>query len=96
MCGQETATVMQSNLANGDTISLGDNCQLAFYLTVVQTILDAMPADVRAEYAAAVKTVTDALASAIASALSNVVQGEDTGDTDIIPADTTIEAPADV
>lgn len=66
MCQAEPGTMMQTNLANGDVIVIGDNCQLAFYLTVAQTIIDGMPVVMLAEYAAAIVTTIDALMSATA------------------------------
>ena len=42
LCQAEPATVMQSNLGNGDTVAVGDGCALGFYLTVAATILEGM------------------------------------------------------
>lgn len=68
MCQQEPGTVMQTNLGNGDVIVLGDNCQLAFYLTVIQSIIEAMPHDSVAEYAVALKPVIDAMTVTVSTA----------------------------
>jgi hypothetical protein len=57
----EPASVMQSNLSTGDTVAIGDGCLIPFYLTVIQAILEGMPADVREEYGTQLKPVIDQL-----------------------------------
>jgi hypothetical protein len=61
MCEMEPASVMQSNLSTGDTVAIGDGCLIPFYLTVIQAILEGMPADVREEYGTQLKPVIDQL-----------------------------------
>lgn len=61
MCQAEPATVMQSNLANGETVAVGDSCVVPFYLTVLAAILEGMPAEVRAEFGTQLKPVIDQL-----------------------------------
>lgn len=96
MCQSEPGTVMQTNIGNGDVIVIGDSCQLAFYLTVVQTIIDSMPAPAVAEYAAAIKTTLDALTTSLDTAASQVVMDENPVTGDIEPVSIDSEAPADV
>lgn len=59
LCEAEPAQVMQSSLANGDTIAIGANCALTFYVTCVSAILADMPAEAVAEYGSILKPVLD-------------------------------------
>lgn len=83
MCGNETATTMQTNLNNGDAIAIGDSCMLPFYLTVVQTMVAEIPADTLIQYGEALKPVLDLIDASYATAIKAAAMDEDpvTGDT---------------
>jgi len=89
MCGEEPALIMQTNVTNGDAVTIGANCQPIFLLTVVSELLDMMPADVAAQYAQAVTPIVDKLArfgdaqaNATSIALDNAA--EDHADREVI------------
>lgn len=75
MCGQEPAQVMQTNIQNGDVLSVGANCQLMFHLTVAAEMLDMMPADNRAAYADALAPVLEKLSWHAAVAADEAAHG---------------------
>lgn len=79
MCGEEQASMMQTNTANGDTIAVGDSCSLAFYLTIVQSITESMPADILAAHAAGLQPVIDALTTAVSAVANEDLSPDTTG-----------------
>jgi tetrahydromethanopterin S-methyltransferase subunit B len=94
MCGAEPAELMQTSLANGDVIAIGHSCQLAFHLTVVESILDAMPADVAKAYGDQVASIiakldghVDDMAIAMQPTERMMDEDPETGDMVEIPVD---------
>ena len=62
MCQAEPATVMESNLLNGETLAFGDNCAASFYLTVLTGMLQSTPAEAIAGYRPVFQPLIDLLA----------------------------------
>lgn len=65
LCGAEPAALMQSNMANGETIAVGDACLIPFMATVLTETLTSMDAATAREWMPAVKPLlaaVDALA----------------------------------
>jgi hypothetical protein len=62
MCGSEPATLLQTNVKNGDSLSVGDSCILVFYLTAATEMLGMMPAENVTAYAKALAPILDKMA----------------------------------
>lgn len=65
MCGSEPATLLQTNVKNGDSLSVGDSCILVFYLTAAAEMLDLMPAENVKAYAEALAPVLEKMGASI-------------------------------
>jgi hypothetical protein len=68
MCQQEIASVMQTNIGNGDVVAVGNSCLLTFYITIVAEVVDAMDPDLRLAYAEVISPVVVKLVEAMAAA----------------------------
>jgi hypothetical protein len=78
LCEQEPGMLMQSNISNGDVITVGESCMLIFLLTTAGSILDQMPADNARQYAQALDPIVAKLALVVLSADTD--EGPVTGD----------------
>jgi hypothetical protein len=58
ICTEETAVLLQTNIANGDMAAVGPNCLTTFALTTAATFLEQVPPEFRAEYADMVAAIT--------------------------------------
>jgi hypothetical protein len=56
---------MQTNIANGDAITVGASCMLVFLLTTADSILESMPPEVAAQYGDALAPIVAKLATGI-------------------------------
>jgi len=65
LCQQEPAELMQTNVANGDAITVGASCMLVFLLTTADSILAGLPADVAVQYGDALAPIVARLATGI-------------------------------
>jgi hypothetical protein len=65
LCEQEPGMLMQSNINNGDVITVGENCMLIFLLTTVSSILDEMPAENAAQFGEGLAPIVAKLAAGI-------------------------------
>ena len=52
LCQQEQAALMQTNLANGDTIAVGDACTVTFFASSLQAMLSGAPPEMLNDLAA--------------------------------------------
>jgi hypothetical protein len=68
LCQSEPALLMQSNIVNGDAITVGESCMMIFLLTTVSSILDEMPAENAAQYAVALDPIVAKLALVVTAA----------------------------
>lgn len=68
MCQQEPAAVMQTNIENGDAVTVGNSCLLTFYLTIVAEVVSAMAPEQRDAYAEVIRPVIETLANTVISA----------------------------
>jgi hypothetical protein len=98
MCGQENATFMQTNIANGDVVAVGDSCTLTFLLTVAAEIVTAMPIDAATQYGEAIMPVLGKLAGVVVHAAaeslpSDYDEDQETGD--MVPVNTAVEIARD-
>lgn len=50
LCNTEAAVLLQTDLASGETMSVGPACLFPFYVGAAAGIADGMPPEVRAEY----------------------------------------------
>lgn len=63
LCGEEHAISMITRLANGDSLAVGEACQLTFHLAVAAELIKAMPAELTAAYDDAANVLLAALAT---------------------------------
>lgn len=54
ICNSEAASVLQTDIATGEVMAVGQSCHFPFYVGVAAAIAETMPAEIRAEYAEAV------------------------------------------
>lgn len=89
VCNSEPASLMQSNVANGDTLAVGDSCIVMFYLTIVQTALEDAPAEIVEQYRVALTSLLDAFSGMLKKADSEYLIDENpvTGDIETVTGD---------
>jgi len=82
LCGQENAVLMQTNLANGDSVAVGDACMALFLATMLGQQVSGMSDDAFTANAETLMPLTDALVNRFAPAdISDAAAGADGNNT---------------
>lgn len=71
LCGEEYAVSMVTNLANGDSLAIGEACMLTFHLTVAAELAGNMPFEALGDYAAQITTLAGAVTATPAATPEN-------------------------
>lgn len=50
LCGEEPNVLLQTNTLNGDTVAVGGNCLITFYLGGLIGLTDGIPKDAASQY----------------------------------------------
>ena len=81
LCQQEPAQLMQTNIDNGQVITVGASCMLLFLLTTAETIVSDMPPEVAAQYGETVASIVDKLSDRVIA----IALDEDPTTGDMVP-----------
>lgn len=95
MCGGELAVTMVTNLANGDTLVIGEACQLTFHLTVAAELIKAMPPELMPAYDEQLTGLVNAYAALAIPAVASTLAGPAAADTDTAEPPAPAEGTAD-
>jgi hypothetical protein len=90
LCESEPALLMQTNIQNGDAITVGESCMLVFLLTTVSSIVDEMPADNAAQYGETLAPIVSKLA--IATIAVTPAEGAGVPDAELLADDGEMQA----
>lgn len=95
MCGDELAVTMVTNLGNGDSLTVGEACQLIFHLAVARELITSMPGDSAPAYYDQVTALLDAYGQLVTLTAGLIPAGPDVADSPVIEYQAPTEGPAD-